>query len=393
MRCTSASAPTRSASSRFTASRAAGCTWSWPWPPPRCVALLTGLVCLRTSGMAFIMITLAFAQMFYFLAVSLKQYGGDDGLGIAARSDFGPLFDLEPTPRLYYVALGLLSAFLYASWRLVHSRFGMVLRGAKSNERRMRALGFPMLRYRLAAYVLAGCVCVVAGLLLANLAKFATPAYMAWTLSGELIVMVVLGGMGTRGRAAGRRSRAAQSRGDAARRARVDSARLEAALDGGAGTLDRAHRAGGQARALRSAGAKARKPMTGGAEILAVTGLTKRFGGLAGHRRREPRRRDRGGPRGHRSEWRRQDHAASNSSAASLRPTPAPSASTAETSPDGRCIGARWPGWRAPTRSRRSCPSSRRWRTSCWRYRPASGHSFRFWQPARNSRCAHRTGA
>lgn len=161
------------------------------------VALLTGLVCLRTSGMAFIMITLAFAQMFYFLGVSLKQYGGDDGLGIARRSDFTPLLDLESNTTLYYLALGLLIAFLYSSWRLVHSRFGMVLRGAKSNERRMRALGFPVLRYRLVAYVLAGCVCAVAGLMLANLTTFATPAYMAWTLSGELIVMVVLGGTGT----------------------------------------------------------------------------------------------------------------------------------------------------------------------------------------------------
>jgi branched-chain amino acid transport system permease protein len=161
------------------------------------VALLTGLVCLRTSGMAFIMITLAFAQMFYFLGVSLKQYGGDDGLGIARRSDFSPFFDLGSNTTLYYVALGLLGAFLYSSWRLVHSRFGMVLRGARSNERRMRALGFPVLRYRLAAYVLAGCVCALAGLMLANLAEFATPAYMAWTLSGELIVMVVLGGTGT----------------------------------------------------------------------------------------------------------------------------------------------------------------------------------------------------
>ncbi len=161
------------------------------------VALITGLICLRTRGMAFIMITLAFAQMFFFLGVSLKQYGGDDGLAIARRSDFTPLFDLQSNVTLYYVALALLMLFLYCTWRLVHAHFGMVLRGAKANERRMRALGFPVLQYRLAAYVLSACVCSVAGLLLANLAKFATPAYMAWTVSGELIVMVVLGGMGT----------------------------------------------------------------------------------------------------------------------------------------------------------------------------------------------------
>jgi branched-chain amino acid transport system permease protein len=161
------------------------------------VALITGLICLRTRGMAFIMITLAFAQMFFFLGVSLKQYGGDDGLAIARRSDFTPLFDLQSSVTLYYVALALLMLFLYCTWRLVHAHFGMVLRGAKANERRMRALGFPVLQYRLAAYVLSACVCSVAGLLLANLAKFTTPAYMAWTVSGELIVMVVLGGMGT----------------------------------------------------------------------------------------------------------------------------------------------------------------------------------------------------
>jgi len=161
------------------------------------VALLTGLICLRTRGMAFIMITLAFAQMFFFLGVSLKQYGGDDGLSFGRRSDFAPLLDLQSNVMLYYVAAALLVVFLYCMWRMVHSHFGMVLRGAKANERRMRALGFPVLQYRLAAYVLAACVCSVAGMLLANLATFTTPSYMAWTVSGELIVMVVLGGTGT----------------------------------------------------------------------------------------------------------------------------------------------------------------------------------------------------
>jgi branched-chain amino acid transport system permease protein len=161
------------------------------------VALITGIICLRTRGMAFIMITLAFAQMFFFLGVSLKQYGGDDGLAFARRSDFAPLLDLQSNVMLYYVAAALLALFLYCTWRLVHAHFGMVLRGAKANERRMRALGFPVLKYRLAAYVVSACVCGVAGLLLANLARFATPSYMAWTVSGELIVMVVLGGMGT----------------------------------------------------------------------------------------------------------------------------------------------------------------------------------------------------
>jgi branched-chain amino acid transport system permease protein len=161
------------------------------------VAFLTGLICLRTSGIAFIMITLAFAQMFFFLATSLKYYGGDDGLAVAQRSDFSPLFSIQDNASLYYLTLVVLLATLYLSWRLVHSRFGRVLRGASSNIRRMQSLGFPVLRYQLAACVMAGCICGTAGLLLGNLARFASPAYLAWTVSGDLIVMIILGGVAT----------------------------------------------------------------------------------------------------------------------------------------------------------------------------------------------------
>lgn len=161
------------------------------------VAFLTGLICLRTSGIAFIMITLAFAQMFFFLGVSLKQYGGDDGMQVASRSDFGPLLSIQTNTGLYYFSLALLVLTLYLSWRLVHARFGRVLRGAKSNVRRMRVLGFPVVRYQVAAYAVSGAICGVAGLLLANLTKYASPAYMFWTVSGDLIVMVMLGGIAT----------------------------------------------------------------------------------------------------------------------------------------------------------------------------------------------------
>ena len=160
------------------------------------VGALTGLVSLRTTGIAFIMITLAFAQMFYYLFVSLKQYGGDDGLSIATRSDFG-LFTLASPVTLYYTALVLVVGALLAMHRLVQARFGMVLRGCRVNERRMKAMGFSTLRYKLAAYTLSSVLCGLAGLLYGNLTGFAAPAYLAWTLSGELIVMVVLGGMGT----------------------------------------------------------------------------------------------------------------------------------------------------------------------------------------------------
>jgi branched-chain amino acid transport system permease protein len=159
-------------------------------------ATIVGWVCLRTTGIAFIMITLAFAQMFYFLAVSLKLYGGDDGLTIAGRSDFGWV-NLANNTVFYYAIFAVLVLLLLAFRRIVDSRFGMVLRGCKANERRMAALGFPTVRYKLVAYVISALVCVVAGMMLANLTRFASPSFMQWQASGDLIVMVVLGGMGT----------------------------------------------------------------------------------------------------------------------------------------------------------------------------------------------------
>src|SRR5262249_5340211 len=145
----------------------------------------------------FIMITLAFAQMLYFLGVSLKAYGGDDGMTVASRSRFGGLVDLENPVAFHYLVLALLVGFHYLAYRLVRSRFGMVIQGCRSNERRMRAIGFPPLRYQLTAFVLAGAMCGIAGVLLVNFTKYMSPAYMHWTRSGEIMVMVILGGMGT----------------------------------------------------------------------------------------------------------------------------------------------------------------------------------------------------
>lgn len=158
--------------------------------------LVTGAIALRTQGIAFIMITLAFAQMFYFVFVSLSLYGGDDGLRLASGSQLLGA-NLADTGRLYTVSLVLLFGALYGTRRLTESRFGMVLRGSRINEQRMRALGFPTARYRLAAYVMSAMLCGVAGVLYANLTQFAAPSYMSWAMSGELIVMVVLGGMGS----------------------------------------------------------------------------------------------------------------------------------------------------------------------------------------------------
>jgi branched-chain amino acid transport system permease protein len=160
------------------------------------VGFLTGAIVLRTSGIAFIMITLAFAQMFFFLFVSLSQYGGDDGLRLASGSTLWGLNLTDPAT-LYGTAFIVLCAALYGTHRLVNSRFGMVIRASKSNEKRMRALGFPTFRYRLASYVISAILCGIAGLLYVNLTQFAAPSFMSWNMSGELIVMVVLGGMGT----------------------------------------------------------------------------------------------------------------------------------------------------------------------------------------------------
>ncbi|MDM9560087.1 MULTISPECIES: branched-chain amino acid ABC transporter permease [Bordetella] len=159
------------------------------------VALAVGAVCLRTSGIGFIMITLAFAQMFYFLAVSLREYGGDDGLNIYEGSDFG-LFDLGGSLPVYWAAWALLLAACLGMLRLRRSPFGMILRATQVNPRRVDALGYSVFRVRLTAYVASGVLTGVAGLLLANLTAFASPSYMSWPVSGELIVMVVIGGLG-----------------------------------------------------------------------------------------------------------------------------------------------------------------------------------------------------
>jgi branched-chain amino acid transport system permease protein len=158
-------------------------------------ALIVGALSLRTRGVYFIMITLAFAQLVYYFGVGLDRYGADDGLSIRQRSQFDGLLDLTNRTQFYYLCFVLLLATIYLTWRLVNSRFGMVIQGARSNDRRMRAIGFPTFRYRLTAFVIAGATCGLAGALLANHTGFISPATMHWTRSGDLIVMVVLGGM------------------------------------------------------------------------------------------------------------------------------------------------------------------------------------------------------
>jgi len=160
-------------------------------------ALLTGLVCLRTRGAYFIMITLAFAQMMYFIFVSIEEYGGDDGLVIYSRSEMGPGVDLNDNVHLYFLVLLCLLAVLGFMHRLTRSDFGQVIRSIKINEARMQALGFATFRYRLVCYVISGMICGLAGWLLGNFTGFISPEMMDWTRSGELIAMVLLGGAAT----------------------------------------------------------------------------------------------------------------------------------------------------------------------------------------------------
>ena len=172
------------------------------WVHLVCTAFITILiatplswVALRTQGIAFIMITLAFAQLFYYVFVSLKMFGGDDGISLKQLSDFGVL-----TGNKFAIYISLLMALFLSIWvmhKIVASQFGLLLRASKTNNRRVKALGSHTLTYRMTAYVISALLCALAGFFLANLTGFVSPAMMTWSISGELIVMVLLGGVGS----------------------------------------------------------------------------------------------------------------------------------------------------------------------------------------------------
>ncbi|HTP62912.1 MAG TPA: branched-chain amino acid ABC transporter permease [Burkholderiales bacterium] len=161
------------------------------------VALAIGSVSVRTSGIYFIMITLAFTQMLYYLGISIEEYGGDDGMRLKVRSQFSGLIDLNDPTAFYYLVLVLLALTLLLVHRLVNSRFGLALQAARSNEARTRAIGLAPYPYRLAAFTIAGAICGLAGALLVNHTAYLTPDFMNWTRSGELMFMVILGGIAT----------------------------------------------------------------------------------------------------------------------------------------------------------------------------------------------------
>ena len=180
-----------------------GITSAWlGWPAAMVVsallALAIGAVSLRTRGVYFIMITLAFAQMAYYLTVSMKAYGGEEGLNLPSRATLGFGLELKDDVTFYYTVLVLLVVALVLLQRLVHARFGRVIQGIRENETRMQAIGYPTFHYKLICFVIAGAFAGLAGALLANQSNYVNPSLLHWTQSGMLLVMVILGGVGYR---------------------------------------------------------------------------------------------------------------------------------------------------------------------------------------------------
>ena len=161
------------------------------------LALLIGAISLRTRGVYFIMITLAFAQMVFYLFISLRQYGGEDGINLSAPATL-PYLNLSNDTQFYYLVLGIVVACLWLMHCMVNARFGRALQGIRENETRMQALGYPVLRIKLVAFVFAGALAGLAGALLANHNLFVSPSLMHWTASANLIIMVIVGGIGLR---------------------------------------------------------------------------------------------------------------------------------------------------------------------------------------------------
>jgi branched-chain amino acid transport system permease protein len=159
------------------------------------VALPIGAISLRTTGVYFIMITLAFAQMIYYFAVSWPAYGGEDGLSIYVRNAFPGVNTAQPLP-YFLLCYGVLMLVLLLFWLIGGSRFGTALQAARQNPVRLAAVGIAPFRIRLVAFVLSAMVTGLAGALFADLNRFVSPSMLSWHMSGELIVLIILGGKG-----------------------------------------------------------------------------------------------------------------------------------------------------------------------------------------------------
>ncbi len=180
----------------WTGSNEALLVWPLAMVVSAAYALLVGLISLRTSGVYFIMITLAFGQLIFYVFVSLDGYGGEDGLPLWLRNTLAGA-DLGNATGFYYLCLALVIAVWALLSRVVDSRFGRVIQGCRQNERRMRALGYSPFGYKLAAFVLSGALTGLAGALIANHTEFVSPSLMAWPQSGEFMIIVLLGGLTT----------------------------------------------------------------------------------------------------------------------------------------------------------------------------------------------------
>jgi branched-chain amino acid transport system permease protein len=159
------------------------------------VALAIGALSLRTSGVYFIMITLAFGQMFYYFTISWPAYGGEDGLSIYVRNGFPGLNTLDPI-QFFGLCFAVLLAVLWLVSRLANSAFGLALAAARQNETRVRAVGIAVYRLRLVAFAISGAITGLAGALFADLNRFVSPVMFSWHTSGEIMVFVILGGVG-----------------------------------------------------------------------------------------------------------------------------------------------------------------------------------------------------
>lgn len=158
-------------------------------------ALLIGVLSLRTGGVYFIMITLAFGQMFYFFSISWSAYGGEDGLSIYVRNNFPGLNTLDPI-QFFGICFVLLCGALYISDRLARSPFGIALNAARQVPLRVETMGLDPQRLKLVAFIISGAITGLAGALFADLNRFVSPTMFSWQFSGELIVLVILGGVG-----------------------------------------------------------------------------------------------------------------------------------------------------------------------------------------------------
>ena len=158
-------------------------------------ALAVGALSLRTTGVYFIMITLAFSQMFYYFAISWPAYGGEDGLSIYVRNGFPGLNTMDPI-QFFALCYGLLALILFFTARLARSPFGLMLGAARQNEARVAAIGQRPYRLYLIAFTLSGAITGLAGALFADLNRFVSPVMFSWQTSGEIMVFVILGGVG-----------------------------------------------------------------------------------------------------------------------------------------------------------------------------------------------------